>query len=144
MRCGLQPVTSTPPTAMRPLAGRTKPVIAPMVVDLPAPFGPMRPTASPLATANEASATATTPPNSTRSCATSSTRITHPRLQRDGCGSRNRDRSSGPPGAQPGPDRGQPARRDDDEHHERDAEQPVAEPGQLTEDDRDERDERRA
>src|SRR6056297_1162575 len=48
------------------------PVIQLNVVDLPAPFGPMRPVSDPSATENVAPSTATTPPNALRRPSTSS------------------------------------------------------------------------
>ena len=51
--------TADPPSA------RTKPVTASMIVVLPAPFGPIRPTISPGRTSKVTPSTATTPPNRT-------------------------------------------------------------------------------
>src|ERR1051326_4096899 len=45
--------TSKPPTATLPSVGGMKPVIIRMVVDLPAPFGPRKPSTSPRSTVNE-------------------------------------------------------------------------------------------
>ena len=43
---------------MRPEVGGMKPVIMRMVVDLPAPFGPRKPSTSPRSTVNEIASTA--------------------------------------------------------------------------------------
>src|ERR1044071_3797569 len=50
--------TSKPPTATLPSVGGMKPVIIRMVVDLPAPFGPRKPSTSPRSTVNEIPSTA--------------------------------------------------------------------------------------
>src|SRR6476646_7176637 len=50
--------TSKPPTATLPSVGGMKPVIILMVVDLPAPFGPRKPSTSPRSTVNEIPSTA--------------------------------------------------------------------------------------
>ena len=49
---------SKPPTDTVPAVGGMKPVIMRMVVDLPAPFGPRKPSTSPRSTENETSSTA--------------------------------------------------------------------------------------
>src|ERR1043165_5691050 len=51
---------STPSTTMRPDEGRTRLVMQPRVVLLPAPLGPSRPNVSPASTANEIPRTAST------------------------------------------------------------------------------------
>src|SRR5258706_10404785 len=51
---------STPSTTMRPEVGRTRLVMQPRVVLLPAPLGPSRPNVSPASTANEIPRTAST------------------------------------------------------------------------------------
>src|SRR6478736_5510675 len=50
--------TSKPPTVTLPSVGGMKPVIIRMVVDLPAPFGPRKPSTSPRSTVNEIPSTA--------------------------------------------------------------------------------------
>src|SRR5262245_45261154 len=50
--------TSSPHTDTRPEVGGMKPVIMRMVVDLPAPFGPRKPSTSPFPTSNETPSTA--------------------------------------------------------------------------------------
>src|SRR5438067_5840232 len=50
--------TSKPPTVILPAVGGMKPVIMRIVVDLPAPFGPRKPSTSPRSTVNEMSSTA--------------------------------------------------------------------------------------
>src|SRR5437868_15132602 len=50
--------TSYPPTEIAPEVGGMKPVIMRMVVDLPAPFGPRKPSTSPFSTLNEIPSTA--------------------------------------------------------------------------------------
>src|SRR6185503_3033424 len=50
--------TSKPPTVTRPALGGMKPVIMRMVVDLPAPLGPRKPSTSPRSTVNEMPSTA--------------------------------------------------------------------------------------
>ena len=45
-RCALQPVTSRPSSSTTPSSGRSNPVSTLTSVDLPAPFGPIRPTTS--------------------------------------------------------------------------------------------------
>ncbi|MNC90861.1 hypothetical protein D3C83_70140 [compost metagenome] len=47
---------------MRPAVGGMKPVTMRMVVDLPAPFGPRKPSTSPRSTVNETSFTASFAP----------------------------------------------------------------------------------
>src|SRR3979411_2153996 len=55
--------TSCPPTLTLPEVAGMKPVIMRMVVDLPAPFGPRKPSTSPRATLNEMPSTARFAPN---------------------------------------------------------------------------------
>src|SRR3982751_942077 len=50
--------TSKPPTVTLPELGGMKPVTMRMVVDLPAPFGPRKPSTSPRSTLNEMPSTA--------------------------------------------------------------------------------------
>src|SRR5215831_44714 len=50
--------TSSPHTEIRPAVGGMKPVIMRMVVDLPAPLGPRKPSTSPLPTSNDTPSTA--------------------------------------------------------------------------------------
>src|SRR5499427_4287542 len=50
--------TSSPHTDTPPEVGGMKPVIMRMVVDLPAPFGPRKPSTTPLATSKETPSTA--------------------------------------------------------------------------------------
>src|SRR5882724_650757 len=59
---GRSRVTSAPSRLTRPASARWKPVTRSKSVDLPAPFGPITPTSSPGATANETSRLAITPP----------------------------------------------------------------------------------
>src|SRR5437588_4998540 len=54
---------SNPPTEMAPEVGGMKPVIMRMVVDLPAPLGPRKPSTSPRSTQKETSFTASFGPN---------------------------------------------------------------------------------
>ena len=54
---------SAPQTEAVPDVGARKPVIIFMVVDLPAPLGPRKPSTSPRPTAKETSSTATIGPN---------------------------------------------------------------------------------
>src|SRR3954471_15311586 len=56
--CNGDSATSKPPTATLPSVGGMKPVIIRMVVDLPAPFGPRKPSTSPRLTVNEIPSTA--------------------------------------------------------------------------------------
>src|SRR4051812_29830885 len=56
--CSGDSATSKPPTAILPSVGGMKPVIMRMVVDLPAPFGPRKPSTSPFSTVNEMPSTA--------------------------------------------------------------------------------------
>src|SRR3954454_21658656 len=56
--CSGDSATSKPPTAILPSVGGMKPVIMRMVVDLPAPFGPRKPSTSPRSTVNEMPSTA--------------------------------------------------------------------------------------
>src|ERR1041384_4712063 len=55
--------TSKPPTLTVPEEGGINPVIMRMVVDLPAPFGPRKPSTSPRSTENEMPSTACFVPN---------------------------------------------------------------------------------
>src|SRR3954470_22918162 len=55
--------TSKPPTVTRPPLGGMNPVIIRMVVDLPAPLGPRKPSTSPRSTLNETPSTARFAPN---------------------------------------------------------------------------------
>ena len=55
--------TSWPPTVTLPAVGGMKPVIMRMVVDLPAPLGPRKPSTSPRSTVNEMPSTARLAPN---------------------------------------------------------------------------------
>src|SRR5215210_2371059 len=52
-----------PPTEISPAEGGMNPVIIRMVVDLPAPFGPRKPSTSPFSTVKETPFTATFGPN---------------------------------------------------------------------------------
>src|SRR5436190_3319457 len=61
--CNGDSATSKPPTATLPEVGGMKPVIMRMVVDLPAPFGPRKPSTSPRSTVNEMPSTARFGPN---------------------------------------------------------------------------------
>src|SRR6266550_2604203 len=54
---------SKPPTVTLPSVGGIKPVIMRMVVDLPAPLGPRKPSTSPRSTENETPSTARLGPN---------------------------------------------------------------------------------
>ena len=74
IRCGLNAAIGSPRKRIAPRVGRMRPEIRLIVVVLPEPFGPMRPTSSPGCTANESSATALTPPNVLLSEASSSIR----------------------------------------------------------------------
>ena len=81
-RCaGRESVTS-------PRVSGSTPVTRLKVVDLPAPFGPIRPTISPARTSKLTSLTATRPPNSLRTACTSST--TSPARGRGALGQRRR------------------------------------------------------
>src|SRR5581483_11947837 len=62
-RCGGQRVTSWPSSSTVPAVGRSKPVSRFTSVDLPAPFGPMRPTTSPGSSSSVTSRSAWTPSN---------------------------------------------------------------------------------
>ena len=62
-RCGLQPVISRPSSSIVPDVGRSKPVMRLTSVDLPAPFGPIRPTTSCCRSSSVTSSTACTPSN---------------------------------------------------------------------------------
>src|SRR3954451_19134316 len=55
--------TSKPPTVTFPEVGGMKPVTMRMVVDLPAPFGPRKPSTSPRSTVKETPSTARLAPN---------------------------------------------------------------------------------
>ena len=59
---GERPRSDSPASLISPPRGSTRPMIAWSVVDFPAPFGPIRPTISPLPTSSEKSRTAATPP----------------------------------------------------------------------------------
>ena len=59
---GALPRTEAPATRTSPAATGTSPMIAWSVDDLPAPFGPIRPTISPGATSNDTPRTAATDP----------------------------------------------------------------------------------
>ena len=52
MRCGGVATTSAPSIVMEPLVGRIRPEITRIKVVLPAPFGPITPTASPALTSS--------------------------------------------------------------------------------------------
>src|SRR5918999_4479783 len=56
--CNGDSTTSWPPTLTLPSLGGMKPVIMRMVVDLPAPLGPRKPSTSPRSTVNETPSTA--------------------------------------------------------------------------------------
>ena len=49
--CAASAVMSVPANTIRPPSGATSPVIRLNIVDLPAPFGPITPSASPSSTA---------------------------------------------------------------------------------------------
>ncbi len=59
---GFLPTIDAPARRMSPDLGRTRPVIACRVVDLPAPFGPISPTISPFPTVRSSFRTAGTDP----------------------------------------------------------------------------------
>ena len=63
IRCGGWPVISRPSKTMLPAAGRRKPLSALKSVVLPAPFGPMIPRISPVATRRLTPSSAFRPPN---------------------------------------------------------------------------------
>src|SRR6266581_1469460 len=65
-----RPVTSWPAYQTRPAVGRSDPAISLSAVDLPAPFGPIRPVILDSGTLKETPSTARTPTNSTRRSAT--------------------------------------------------------------------------
>ena len=65
-------VTSAPSKTTVPLDAGSEPAITLNSVDLPAPFGPIRPTISPCATLIDTSSLATRPPNQRDMCRTSS------------------------------------------------------------------------
>src|SRR5712691_6569952 len=67
MRSGLSPRSERPCTRTSPAAGWTTPITAWRVEDLPAPFGPTRPTISPAPTSRSSPRTAGTPAYSTSS-----------------------------------------------------------------------------
>src|SRR5256714_2506405 len=69
---GRRPTTDVPSTRTSPDVGRTAPMIAFSVDDLPAPFGPINPTISPRSTVNQSPRTAVTAPCRTSSCSTAS------------------------------------------------------------------------
>ena len=62
-RCGLQPVTSRSPSSTFPEVGVSNPVRTLTSVDLPAPFGPIRPTTSCRLNVSETPSSACTPVN---------------------------------------------------------------------------------
>ncbi len=62
-RCGLQPVISRPSSSIVPAVGKSNPVIRLTSVDLPAPFGPIRPTTSCRWSSSVTSSSACTPSN---------------------------------------------------------------------------------
>src|SRR5438132_7272927 len=68
---GLRPRIERPARRTSPARGATRPTIACSVVDLPAPFGPIRPTISPLPTVRLRSRTAATAPYRTSRPSTS-------------------------------------------------------------------------
>src|SRR5918998_6169122 len=72
MLSGARPRRDCPSRSTSPPCAGTRPVIAWSVVDLPAPFGPIKPTISPLPTRNDSSRTAGTAPYRTSSELTSS------------------------------------------------------------------------
>jgi len=55
---------SKPSTRIRPAVGSSSPEMQPMVVDLPAPFGPSTPKIAPASAANDTPSTATRSPYS--------------------------------------------------------------------------------
>ena len=63
IRCGGQPATSRPSTRTDPASGRSTPRIDFITVDLPDPFGPIRPRISPAWIEKLTSLTAVRPPN---------------------------------------------------------------------------------
>ncbi len=63
MRCMSQPVMSVSPANTRPAVGFCNPVEQSNSVDLPDPFGPVRPQISPAGMARSTPATATMGPN---------------------------------------------------------------------------------
>src|SRR6516162_8735595 len=82
-------VTSCPHTIAVPLVGARKPVIIFIVVDLPAPFGPRKPSTSPRGTVKEMSSTAFSGPKCLTRCrissiALSSLQIAETLYQHDG------------------------------------------------------------
>ena len=72
IRCGGQPATSTPSTRTDPPSGRSTPRIDFITVDLPDPFGPIRPRISPAWIEKLTSLTAASPPNLLKRPSTSS------------------------------------------------------------------------
>ena len=70
--CGGQPATSTPLMRTEPDVGLSTPRIAFITVDLPEPFGPMRPRISPGAMEKLMSRAAVRPPKRFESFSTSS------------------------------------------------------------------------
>ena len=60
-RCALQPVTRALPSSTLPAVGKSKPVSTLTSVDLPAPFGPIRPTTSCRCSSSVTSCSARTP-----------------------------------------------------------------------------------
>src|SRR5437588_2571725 len=65
MRSGRSPPVGSPRNRTRPAVARRKPVMTLNSVVFPAPLGPISPTISPSATANDTSSTARSPPNAT-------------------------------------------------------------------------------
>src|SRR5207249_9603449 len=63
IRCGGSPVMSSPANRMRPLVGRSTPVMQLKSVDLPAPLGPMMARISPVWIATSTLLRALSPPN---------------------------------------------------------------------------------
>ena len=61
--CGFCPVTFSPSRKTWPAVGGNTPAMMLNRVDLPAPFGPIRPVIDPAATVSEQSSTAVRPPN---------------------------------------------------------------------------------
>src|SRR6266852_3508731 len=62
IRCGFHPVTSSPSKTIDPAVGRRNPLRRLKHVVLPAPFGPIRPTISPVSTVSSTWLTAAKPP----------------------------------------------------------------------------------
>src|SRR5574337_1113431 len=68
MRSAGTPVTLLPSSSSAPELGPSTPLIRLNAVVLPAPFGPIRPTISPLCTSSDSSFTATSPPKRRVTC----------------------------------------------------------------------------